>query len=100
MTKRSTGLHAVKDGEASTKKKPLSVSEAAEKGSHRDLLVAMRTRIAQTVANPDCPPRDLAALTRRLQDIAKEIEVIDLRTQQEERESGDVADEAFDAEAL
>lgn len=81
-----------------------TVTEAAETGNHRDLLVAMRERIARTVSNPDCPPRDLAALTRRLQDIAKEIEVIDLRAKQEARENGGDGDgsatEDWDEEAI
>jgi hypothetical protein len=78
----------------------LSVSAAAATGDHRKLLVAMRERIAQTVSHPDCPPRDLAALTRRLQDIAKEIEAIDLRAIEEGRESGATPDEAFDSSAV
>ena len=79
----------------------MTVSQAAASGDHRALLVAMRERIAQTVTNPDCPPRDLAALTRRLQDIAKEIEAIDLRAKEDGADAADVAeDEAWDAEAL
>ena len=78
----------------------LSVSEGAATGDHRKLLVAMRERIARTVSNPDCPPRDLAALTRRLQDIAKEIEQIDLRAKEEGSDADGVADEAWDPEAL
>ncbi|WP_457095223.1 hypothetical protein [Mycobacteroides abscessus] len=39
----------------------------------------MRDRIAQTVDDPDTSPRDLAALTRRLMDIAGEIEAIDAK---------------------
>ena len=77
-----------------------TVAEAAESGDHRALLVAMRERIALTVSNPDCPPRDLAALTRRLQDIAKEIEQIDLRELEEGGEGGVAADEEFDADAI
>ena len=80
--------------------KALTVAEAAATGDHRKLLVAMRERIAQTVADPHCPPRDLASLTRRLQDIANEIEAIDLRAKQEADESGDIPDEAFDASAV
>lgn len=81
-------------------KRALSVSEAAESGSHRDLLVAMRERIAKAVQDVNCPARDLAALTRRLQDIAREIEAIDAREAEEAAESGDVADAAWDAQAL
>ena len=74
---------------------------AAASGDHRALLVAMRERIARTVSDPDCPPRDLAALTRRLQDIAKEIEAIDLRAKEEGSDAADVADdEGWDASAL
>jgi hypothetical protein len=78
----------------------LTVAEAAEGGSQRDLLVAMRERIAKTVQDPNCPPRDLAALTRRLQEVAREIEAIDERAAEEASESGAVPDGAWDAEAL
>jgi hypothetical protein len=80
--------------------KKLSVAEAAATGDHRRLLVAMRERIAKTVSASDCPPRDLASLTRRLQDIAKEIEAIDLRAEQEGRAGVESPDEDFDAAAL
>jgi hypothetical protein len=76
-----------------------TVAQAAATGSHRDLLVAMRERIAKTVSDPDCPPRDLAALTRRLQDIAKEIETIDLRAKQSSEED-DADDDAWDSSAI
>lgn len=78
----------------------LTVAEAADTGSHRDLLVAMRTRIAKAVSDPECPPRDLAALTRRLQDVAKEIEALDLRAKEEGIDADGVEDEAWNAEAL
>jgi len=76
------------------------VSEAAETGNHRDLLVALRERIAQSVSDPRCPARDLAALTRRLQDVAKEIEAIDLRAKEEAAEHVATPDEDWDAEAI
>lgn len=76
-----------------------NVAEAAKNGSHRELLVAMRDRIAQTVANPDCPPRDLASLTRRLQDIAKEIAVIDQQAADDSGDDGDT-DDTFDSSAI
>jgi len=68
-------LRAVPPGEVALRRP--SVAEAAQSGDRRDLLVAMRDRIAKTISE-DCPPRDLAALTRRLQDIAKEIDQLDL----------------------
>lgn len=76
------------------------VAQAAESGDHKALLVAMRDRIAKAVRDPECPPRDLAALTRRLQDIAKEIEAIELREKQEAAEDATAPDEPWDEEAL
>jgi hypothetical protein len=76
------------------------VSQAAASGSHRDLLVAMRTRIAKTIEDPKCPPRDLASLSRRLQDVAREIEELDARTDDDITHASGTADDAFDAEAL
>lgn len=91
-------LRAVSPDEKPVSK--MDVAQAAESGDHRALLVAMRDRIAQSVRNPDCPPRDLASLTRRLQDIAKEIEAIDLRAKQEADEDATAEDEEWDSEAL
>lgn len=97
---KSRPLRSVKPGEQSEPKK-LTVSQAAATGDHRALLVAMRERIAKTVSDPDCPPRDLASLTRRLQDIAKEIEAIDLRAKEEGSDAADVAaEEQLGAEAF
>ena len=99
MAKSSGHLRAVKPNEKPSPK--LSVSQAAATGDHRQLLVAMRERIAKTVSDPDCPPRDLAALTRRLQDIAKEIEQIDLRAKEDGADAADVAaDEEWYSSAL
>jgi len=73
-----TVLRAVHASEAAPRRaRPLTVTRAARGGNRRELLVALRTRIAQTVENPNTPPRDLAALSRRLLEIAKEIEAID-----------------------
>lgn len=98
MAARKPALRAVGDGEK-TPDSVRTVAQAAANGTHRDLLVAMRERIAVAVSNPTCPPRDLAALTRRLQDIAKEIEAMDLRAK-EEALDGLLDDEAWDEEAL
>jgi hypothetical protein len=74
----STGkLRAVRPGEAA--RRPLTVTKAAASGVRRDLLVALRMRIARAADDPNTPARDLAALSRRLLDIAKEIEAIDAK---------------------
>lgn len=93
-------LRAVTESDAPPLK-PRSVADAAKTGTRRDLLVAMRDRIAVAVSSPECPPRDLAALTRRLQDIAKDIEAIDLREREEGADAADLqGDEALDASAF
>lgn len=81
-------------------KRRLSITEAAEAGDHRELLVATRARVAKAVEDPNCPPRDLAALTRRLTEINREIEAIDAKLLQEAREDVSVADEEWDASTL
>lgn len=78
---------------------PKTVSQAAETGTTRELLVAMRTRIATAVENQNTPARDLAALTKRLVEVVRDIEAIDARAAQEGTR-GSVPDEAFDASAI
>lgn len=98
--RRTPPLRAVKDDEQAAVARPKSVKDAATSGDHRALLVAMRDRIAATVSDPKCPPRDLASLTRRLQDIAREIEQIDLRAKEDGDDGSASPDEAWDEEAL
>ena len=79
-------------------RKPMTVLEAAESGSHRDLLVALRDRIAKTVQSADCHPRDMAALSRRLQDIAKELAVLDSVNEEDDiGRAADTPDEGWEA---
>lgn len=94
-------LAVVKPGASSPRPKPKpTVSQAAASGDQRALLEAMRDRIAKTVEDPRCPPRDLAALTRRLQDIARELKALEVAEEQEAANGGAVPDEAFDEAAL
>ncbi len=80
-----TSLRAVRDGESPVSPpKPLSVTAAAETGDRRKLLVSMRTRVAKAVQDANTPARDLAALTKRLLEIANEIEAIDLASVEDE----------------
>lgn len=94
-------LRAVDPGEEPKKVAPRSVAQAAATGDPKVLLIAMRDRIARTVSDPDCPPRDLAALTRRLQDIAKELDALELRAKQEASENvGSGSEETWDDSAI
>ena len=91
-------LRAVKPGERRpSRPRAKSVTQAAARGTTRELLVAIRTRVAKAVEDADTPARDLAALTKRLVDVAHDIEAIDAREQQEASKSGPTADETWSA---
>jgi hypothetical protein len=89
-------LRAVAPGEKAARR-PRTVTEAADCGTQRDLLVTMRARVATAVEDPNTPARDLAALTRRLLEIAREIEAIDARAAEEADESDSVPDADWEA---
>jgi hypothetical protein len=75
----------------------MTVTDAATKGGRRDLLVAMRERVARAVEDGATPARDLAALTRRLMEIAREIEALDVRAAEELEDDNVAADEDWEA---
>lgn len=94
-------LRAVAEGEALTANIPKSVTEAAALGDSKALLMALRERVAKAVEDPNCPAVALAALSRRLQEINRDIEAIEARERQEAAEDVDGhPDEAWDSEAL
>lgn len=75
---RQSAVRAVEPRRAPQRRsRPLTVSAAAKDGDRRKLLVALRSRIAQSVEDPKTPARDLAALSKRLLEIVREIELID-----------------------
>lgn len=92
-------LRAVSQDEPAPPKRK-TISQAAADGDHRELLVALRARVAKAVENPETPARDLAALTRRLQEIAKEIAQIDLAESEEKSVVANSDDEDWDASAI
>lgn len=93
-------LRVVDPGEVSAARvAPRTVSDAAERGTTRELLVTMRNRIAKAVEDPNTPARDLAALTKRLVEVVRDIEAIDAREEQDAQKR-DAPDEAFDASAI
>lgn len=101
MASRQTPLRAVKPNEKPAPAKPKTVTQAAAGGDTRELLVAMRARIAVAVEDPTTPARDLAALTKRLADIALAIGAIDAREGQEaEADAAEVEDGDFDAASV
>lgn len=78
----------------------LPVDEAASTGTDLELLMAMRDRVASAVADPECPPRDLASLTRRLGEIQKQIVTERARLAEEAGDVGQVEDGEFDPSAV
>ena len=97
---RKPALRSVGTSERPPRVTHQSVARAAASGDHKGLLVAMRERIAKAVSDPECPPRDLASLTRRLQDISKEITSLEHAEKVEAERGGPTEDEAFDASAI
>lgn len=88
-------LRAVKPGENAAPKK-LSVAEAAASGDQLATLIATRDRVATAVSDPRCSPRDLAALTKRLDDIIEKIKTLSAGTDEGTVAAGD----EFDASAI
>lgn len=94
MTNR---LRAVAEDERITPKQAKTILAAADTGTRRDLLVATRKRLASACDDPNTPARDLAALTRRLLEVSKEIEAIDVRTKEADDEAAVTEDDAWEA---
>ena len=78
----------------------LDVARAAATGDRYTLLVALRDRLARTIADEDTPPRDLAALSRRLMELVKDIDAAKPERGEPEDHGGDVDEDAFDAAAI
>jgi hypothetical protein len=68
--------------------------QAAADGDHRELLAALRGRVAAAVQSPSCPPVALAALSRQLVLLSKELSAMDARADDDDLEA--VPDEPWD----
>ena len=93
-------LRPVAPGETAPPSRPKTVSEAASGGTTRELLVAMRDRIAVAVEDKNTPARELASLTKRLIEVVRDIEGVDAREQQEATRRADATDQPFNASAI
>jgi hypothetical protein len=82
--------------EIAAKPRKLTVVQAAADGTHRELLAALRARIAAAVQAPSCNPVALAALSRQLVLLSKELSVIDARAEDEADEAAAIPDEPWD----
>lgn len=82
------------------RKRPTTVLAAAEEGDLLGEMRAMRLVIAKKLDDPNLSGRDMAALSKRHIEIAREIDAV-MRQQAEEAENGAVtADEAWSKEAI
>ena len=59
----------------------------------------MRNRIAETVSKVDCPSKDLSPLTRRLQELDRDIAALDI-LEESSKSRCDAVDDKFDASAI
>lgn len=101
MSARKPALRAVASDEKAPRPVAETVTEAARSGTTRDLLVTMRDRVAKDVENANTPARDLAALTKRLLEIVRDIEAFDARADREGGENAaEVEDGDFDAASV
>ena len=97
---RSQFLHAIgPDDVPPAPLRPKTIAEAVESGSTLDVLRLTRARIARTLDDPNCPPRDQASLSRQLTSMGKEIEAIESRSQEDDPVA-QVEDGKFNAAAI
>ena len=94
-------LRAVTPGETAPQRKRLTVTQAAKAGDHRDLLAALRDRLAETVQNPNVNPVALAALSRQISLISRELSALDAVAGEDPvTVAAATPDEGFDASTL
>ena len=91
---RKTALRAV--GADEKPARPESVSAAVLAGNPREVNIAMQDRIAKAIDSPDIKGADLAALSRRLHELRKELAAMDAQAQ-EAVEDESVSDAAWEA---
>lgn len=115
MPPRSRNLHPVPDvdstestapaptepAQAPAKPRPKTIVAAAADGSQLELLIALRSRIAKTIQSPKCSARDMAALSRQLREIAKEIDALEAVDREDSiTGAASTPDEPWNSEAI
>ena len=79
-----------------TDERPSSVSAAVQGGSPRDVNIAMQDRIAKAIDSDEIRGADLAALSRRLHELRKELSAMDAQAK-EASEDESIPDAAWEA---
>lgn len=95
-------VRGVVAGKARSRPKLGPVASAAESGDARAVQVALRDRLAAAIDDPATSARDLAALTRRLQEVADRIAEDDAAAEDMAASvaSAEVEDDSFDPDDL
>lgn len=91
-------LRVVTEADAKAVAKPKTLAEAIEGGTYLEVLVAQRREMIRDVKDVTGPAK--AALHRQIALCSKEIAALQAEAEQEATEDAEVADEAFNAEAL
>jgi hypothetical protein len=89
MAERKPLRAVAPDEKPPSRREVMSVAEAVTEGDQRDQLVAMRARVARAIDDPNIRGADLAALSRRLLEIGREIEAVDTRAAEEADEDAE-----------
>lgn len=106
VARRKAALRAVTADEGAPQparaQRAKSVAEAARGGTRLELLEAMRDRIARALSAQDCPTKDLSPLTRRLQELERDIAGLkgDGESPASTGSDDDEVDDSFDASAI
>lgn len=95
---RKNSLRAVAADEKPTT--PRTIEEAALRGDELSELRLTRVAIARKLDDPNCQARDMAALSKRLMELAREITAVEARMVEEAEDAESFGDETWDEEAI
>lgn len=79
---------------------PRTIEEASQRGDELSELRLTRVAIARKLDDPNCQARDMASLSKRLMELAREIAAVEARMAEEAEDAEVVGDEAWDEEAI
>ena len=98
---KARSLRTVKPGDkpVAPPKPPETIAEAAE-SSERDLLVSLRTLLANELDKGAVPAHALGTVTAKLREYDRDIRALDARQKQEDTRYGEASDGSFDASAI
>lgn len=99
MPARKSPLRAVQPHERAVSN-PVTIEQAADRDDELWQLRLTRRVIARKLDDPNCAARDMAALSKRLMELGKEIAAIEARAVEDSGSHVEVTDGEFDASAV